>query len=70
MIIWDHGIIFGLRYFIGILRNSNFGNSVPSSNNYTEAKRGESHKRFPKIICRNLVFMDLINPFGISGDVT
>ena len=23
-----------------------------------------------KIICRNLVFMDLINPFGISGDVT
>ena len=22
------------------------------------------------IICRNLVFMDLINPFGISGDVT
>ena len=22
-----------------------------------------------KIICRNLVFMDLINPFGISGDV-
>ena len=21
-----------------------------------------------KIICRNLVFMDLINPFGISGD--
>ena len=23
-----------------------------------------------KIICRNFVFMDLINPFGISGDVT
>ena len=23
-----------------------------------------------KIICTNLVFMDLINPFGISGDVT
>ena len=22
-----------------------------------------------KIICRNLVFMDLINPFGINGDV-
>ena len=22
-----------------------------------------------KIICINLVFMDLINPFGISGDV-
>ena len=21
-----------------------------------------------KIICRNLVLMDLINPFGISGD--
>ena len=23
-----------------------------------------------KIICTNLVFMDLINPFGVSGDVT
>ena len=23
-----------------------------------------------KIICANLVFMDLINPFGFSGDVT
>ena len=23
-----------------------------------------------KIICTNLVFMDLINPFGFSGDVT
>ena len=23
-----------------------------------------------KTICENLVFMDLINPFGISGDVT
>ena len=22
-----------------------------------------------KIICTNLVFMDLINPFGVSGDV-
>ena len=22
-----------------------------------------------KIICTNLVFMDLINPFGFSGDV-
>ena len=23
-----------------------------------------------KIICVNLVFMDLINPFGVSSDVT
>ena len=23
-----------------------------------------------KIICTNLVFMDLINPFGVIGDVT
>ena len=22
-----------------------------------------------KIICTNLVFMDLINPFGVNGDV-
>ena len=47
-IIWDPGIIFGLRYFIGILRNSKFGNSVPSSKNYTEAKGMKVHKRFPK----------------------
>ena len=32
------------------------------------------HKIFPnmevKIICTNLVFMDLINHFGVTGDVT
>ena len=45
---------------LGILRNSKFGNSVQTSKNYTEAKRGVT----------NLVFMDLNNPFSVSGDVT
>ena len=61
--------------FIGLLRNSKFGNSTPTSKNYTEAKRGESsEKGFQNmevnIICTNLIFMDLIKPFGVNGDVT
>ena len=50
-----------------------FGNSIPTSKNYTKAKRVESlEKCFQKmevnIICANFVFMDFINPFGVSGD--
>ena len=33
----------------GILRNSKFGNSTPTSKNYTEAKRGESSEKVSKI---------------------
>ena len=56
-------------------RKFKFGNSVPTSNNYIEAKRGRKFKKgFQKmevnIICANFVLMDLINPFGVSGDVT
>ena len=54
-------MVVHLRNFLGILRNSKFGNSVPTSKNYTEEKRGKiSEKSFQnmevKIICANLVF--------------
>ena len=67
-------MVVPLWYFLGILRNSNFGNSIPTSKNYIEVKKGwKFRKGFQnmevKIICTNLVFMDLINPFGVSGDV-
>ena len=68
-------MVVPLWNFLGILRNSKFGNSVPTSKNYTEAKRGESSEKCfqnmeVNIIYTNLVFMDLTNPFGVSGDVT
>ena len=58
------------------LENSKFGNSVATSKNYTVSKnRVKFQKRFPnmkevKVICANFVLMDLINSFGVSGDVT
>ena len=42
-------MVVPLWYFIGILINSKFGNLVPSSKNYTEAKRGESLEKVSKI---------------------
>ena len=52
-----------------------FGNSVPTSKNYTEAKKGSKFRKgFQKmevnIICENFVLIDFINPFGVSGDST
>ena len=60
--------------YIWILRKSKFGNLVPTSKNYIESKKGESSEKVSKknevkIICTNLVFMDLINHFCLSGNV-
>ena len=42
-------MVVPLWNFLGILRNSKFGNSVPTSKNYTEEKKGWNFiKRFPK----------------------
>ena len=52
-----------------------FGNSVPTSKNYTKAKRRlKFRKHFQKmevnIIFKIFVLMDFIHPFGVSSDVT
>ena len=51
------------------------GNSIPTSKNYTGAKRGlKVQKRFPKYggkdICENFVLMELINLLLFSSDFT